>query len=266
MCLGERKDRKDLTKQRQILGRNALGRVRFSYHWFPFNVGAMKTMFALCTAALLVIAPVARAQDNETEEQLKEAVDAAKKMGVTIPDVQKLLDENAKEEAAEQLPEQPAAKDAPEKIDAAKPGPTSSSSAASAHATVDLPAGSAKGSLTFDGATAELKFASAFIDQKDERKPTIVLVTDKKLPTEKWTSEFDMMLDHAKWSGLVLFVDKEGTIYRTDVHTNGRQANVSGIFDVNIDNPKSKDLAGTAKTTESAKEDKLDVSFHATLK
>jgi len=47
----------------------------------------------------------------------------------------------------------------------------------------DLPAGSAKGSLTYDGATAELKFAAAsatgrtrcgeFLDQKDERKPIV---------------------------------------------------------------------------------------------
>ena len=41
---------------------------------------------------------------------------------------------------------------------------------------------------------------------------------------------------------------------------------VAGIFDVKIDNPKSKDLSGTAKTTDSAKEDRLDVAFHAALK
>src|SRR5437879_12558169 len=40
-------------------------------------------------------------------------------------------------------------------------------------AATDLPAGSAKGSLTYDGATAELKFAAAFVDQKDERKPIV---------------------------------------------------------------------------------------------
>jgi hypothetical protein len=226
----------------------------------------MKMTFALCSAAFLVVAPLAYTQDKETEEQLKEAVEAAKKMGVNMPDVQKLLDENAKEEAAERSSAQTAAKAAPEKTDIATSGPGASSSAAPAGVTVDLPAGSAKGSLTFDDATAELKFASAFIDQKDDRKPIVLLVTDKKLPTEKWTSEFDMMLDHTKWSGLALFVDKDGTIYRTDVHTNGRQTSVAGIFDVKIDNPKSKDLSGTAKTTGSAKEDKLDVAFHAALK
>ena len=216
----------------------------------------MKMALALCSAALLVVAPLAYTQDKETEEQLKEAAEAAKKMGVNMPDVQKLLDENAKEDAAEESPAQTTAKTATESGPAATP----------AGVTVDLPAGSAKGSLTFDGATAELKFASAFIDQKDDRKPVVLLLTDKKLPIEKWTSEFDMMLDHTKWSGLAFFVDKDGTIYRTDVHANGRQTSVAGIFDIKIDNPKSKDLTGTVKTTSNTKEDKVDVAFHATLK
>jgi hypothetical protein len=226
----------------------------------------MKTAFALCSAALLVVAPLAYTQDKETEEQLKEAAEAAKKMGVNVPDIQKLLDESAKEDAAEESSAQTTAKTATEKTDTAKSGPSASSAAAPAGVTVDLPPGSAKGSLTFDGATAELKFASAFTDQKDDRKPVVLLVTDKKLPIEKWTSEFDMMRDHTKWSGLAFFVDKDGAIYRTDVHTNGRQTSVAGIFDVKIDNPKSKDLTGTAKTTASAKEDKVDVAFHARLK
>jgi hypothetical protein len=47
-------------------------------------------------------------------------------------------------------------------------------------AATNLPAGSAKGSLTFDGATAELKFAAAFVDQKDERKPVVLVISDQK--------------------------------------------------------------------------------------
>jgi hypothetical protein len=135
-----------------------------------------------------------------------------------------------------------------------------------ARAATDLPAGSAKGSLTYDGATAELKFAAAFVDQKDDRKPVILLITDKKLPAEKWKSEFDMMGDSTKWSGIVFFMDKEGNVFRSDVHTNGRQASVSGIFDLKIDNPTSKDLTGTAKTKEGETETKLDATFHAALK
>ena len=135
-----------------------------------------------------------------------------------------------------------------------------------AYAGADLPGGSAKGSLTYEGTTAELKFAAAFVDQKDERKPVILLITDKKLPTEKWTSEFDMMRDGSKWSGMMFCLDKDGTVFRSDVHMSGRQASVSGIFDLKIDNPTSKDLTGTAKTSEGEKETKLDVTFHAALK
>jgi len=47
---------------------------------------------------------------------------------------------------------------------------------------------------------------------------------------------------------------------------NGRQAGVSGIFELKIDNPSSKDLTGTAKTAANEKETKLAAAFHATLK
>src|SRR4029079_5243127 len=129
--------------------------------------------------------------------------------GVKTPDMQKLLDESAKEDAAEA---------------ASNPSPSPAASPAASVAPqikVDLPAGAAKGSLSYDGATSGLKFASAFVDQKDEKKPVVLLLTDQKLPVEKWTSEFDMMGDKTKWSGIAVFVDNEGTIYRTDIHTKG---------------------------------------------
>ena len=49
---------------------------------------------------------------------------------------------------------------------------------ATAVSAIDLPAGFAKGSLTYEGATAEMKFAAAFVDQKDERKPILLLISD----------------------------------------------------------------------------------------
>ena len=66
--------------------------------------------------------------------------------------------------------------------------------------------------LTYDGATAELKFAAAFVDQKDERKPVVLLISDQKRQVEKWESEFDVMLAHSKWSGVVFFLDKDGSL------------------------------------------------------
>ena len=67
-----------------------------------------------------------------------------------------------------------------------------------------------------------LKFAAASVDQKDERKPIILLITDQRLPTEKWKSEFDMMLDHSKWSGVVFFFDKEGQAFRIAARERGK--------------------------------------------
>jgi hypothetical protein len=47
---------------------------------------------------------------------------------------------------------------------------------------------------------------------------------------------------------------------------NGRQSSVSGIIQLKIDNPSSKDLTGTATTRADEKETKLDAAFHATVK
>src|SRR4051812_6717025 len=205
----------------------------------------MKSILALLVIALGTV--VAIGQDKELEEQIKQATDAAKQMGVRSPDVPKLIEESAKEDAEN------------------SPTPAASATAARPQVKVDLPSGAAKGTITFDGVTSELKFAAAFVDQKDSRKPVVLLVTDKKLPTEKWTSEFDMMRDHTKWSGIAVFLDKDA-VYRTDVHTNGQQSSVSGMFDVNINDPAAADLTGIAKSDQANKDKNLDVSFHATRK
>jgi hypothetical protein len=129
----------------------------------------------------------------------------------------------------------------------------------------DLPSGAARGSLTFEGHTAEFKFAAAFVDQKDSDKPVVLLLTDTKLPTEKWTSEFDMMRDKTKWNGIVFFL-KDGVAIRSDIEMNGRHTSISGIFELKLDNSASKDLTGKATTDDGAKDATLKVTFHATLK
>jgi hypothetical protein len=90
-------------------------------------------------------------------------------------------------------------------------------------------------------------------------------LSDKKLPTEKWKSGFDMMVDGTKFNGIVFHLDKEGKVFRTDVHTKGRQTGVSGVFELKLDNPTGKELAGSAGATPN-QSDKLEVAFHATLK
>jgi hypothetical protein len=64
-------------------------------------------------AAALGVAPLASGQEyKETQEQLKQAQEAAKKMGVAMPDIQKLMDENEKEDKAKAAEEEEAAKKA----------------------------------------------------------------------------------------------------------------------------------------------------------
>ena len=127
----------------------------------------------------------------------------------------------------------------------------------------DLPSGSAEGSLTYQGNSADLKFAGAFIDREDDKKPTILVISDQKLPFEKWNSEFDMMHDQTEWSGVVFFLNRDGTFYRSDVHMKGRQASVSGFFALQWSDPSGKSLSGNAQTEPSEKETKLKVSFNA---
>ena len=218
----------------------------------------MRTIFVTLLNLILLTALSALAQDQETLEQIKKANEAAKQLGIKSPDMQKLLDESAKEDALDD-----SAGKTSELATPANPAASVSPSAAPQNK-VDMPAGSAKGSITFDGSTSELKYAAAFIDQKDERKPIVLVVSDQKLPADKWTSEFDMMRDHTKWSGIAAFLDKDGNVYRTDVHTKGQQSSVSGMFDVKINDPTSHDLAGAAKTESDSSDKKLDVTFHAT--
>jgi len=66
----------------------------------------MKTLgwlLGLLVSSSIAIAPVARAQsdDKETAAALKRATDAAKGMGLPMPDVKKMLDDDAKKEAAQ---------------------------------------------------------------------------------------------------------------------------------------------------------------------
>jgi len=127
----------------------------------------------------------------------------------------------------------------------------------------DAAPGTASGSLTYHGETVNFTAAVAFIDRDDDKKPTILVISDQKLPLEKWNSEFDMMRDETKWSGLVFFLNRDGTFYRSDIHLKGRQASVSGFFGMQWSDPTGKNLSGTAQTDPSTKETKLSVTFNS---
>lgn len=129
-------------------------------------------------------------------------------------------------------------------------------------AAADLDAGTARGSFSYDDTTAELKFAAAYVAPKETEHPVILILSDMKLPTERWWSEFDIMREKSKWSGVVFFL-KHGEVFRTDVHVKGQQSTVSGYFDLKLDDPAATNLAGHATCKGSDKGTKLDVTFRA---
>ncbi len=127
----------------------------------------------------------------------------------------------------------------------------------------ELSLGSAAGSLTYHGQTVNLTFAGAFVNTDDDKKQTILVLSDQKLPVEKWSSESDLMRDETKWSGVVFFLNGDGTFGRSDIRLQGRQAIVSGFFGMQWSDPGGKTLSGRAATDPSAKENKLEVVFRA---
>ncbi|MEO6788619.1 MAG: hypothetical protein ABI318_21060 [Chthoniobacteraceae bacterium] len=130
------------------------------------------------------------------------------------------------------------------------------------------PAGTARGTCANKGeAPVALAFATAFVDQKDERKPTLLILSDVKLPAEKWTSEFDLMRAGKKFSGAIFFLNKDNEVFRSDFYWKGRQSSVSGYFKLKLDAAAGKDLIGTVASSDNdAKAPKVDATFHVTLK
>jgi len=137
-------------------------------------------------------------------------------------------------------------------------------------AAAELPAGTAKGNCAKDGAPpVALAYAGAFVDQKEEDKPTLLILSDIKLPTDSWKSEFDLMraLGKLPFSGAIFFLNKDGEVFRTDFYWTGRQSSVSGYFKLQLDSKAGKELTGSvASSAGEAKDPKVDATFHATLK
>ena len=130
------------------------------------------------------------------------------------------------------------------------------------------PAGNAQGTCANKGeAPVSLAFAAAFIDQKDDRKPILLILSDVKLPVENWTSEFDLMRAHVAFNGAIFFLGQDKKVFRTDLHWKDRQSSVSGYFKLKLDSTSGKELIGTVVSEEGATKDpKLDAVFHASLK
>ena len=134
-----------------------------------------------------------------------------------------------------------------------------------------LAAGACKGKCTTEGeAAVTLSHCYAFVDQKDDRKPTLLIVSDIELPADQWTSEFDLMEKAAKFpfSGAIFFLDDQGAVFRSDFYWKGRQSSVSGYFAASFDKKTGGEFIGTVATSKTSdpKDPKVDASFHAKVK
>ena len=81
------------------------GGILFALHFGCANIGAMKAYFLpFVFLFALMFARLANGQDTdkETEAALRRASEAAKKMGIQMPDVKKMMAEDAQEEAKEE--------------------------------------------------------------------------------------------------------------------------------------------------------------------
>jgi hypothetical protein len=129
-------------------------------------------------------------------------------------------------------------------------------------------AGTAKGTCADKAEPAiKLAFAAAFTDVEDERKPAVIILSDVKLPSEKWTNDFDLMRCDVKFSGAVFFLDKDREVYRNDFYWKGVQCGVAGHYTLTLDAGKGKDFSGTITSNPGdAKDPKVDAIFHVILK
>jgi hypothetical protein len=131
-----------------------------------------------------------------------------------------------------------------------------------------LPAGTATGTCSIDAQPAvKLAFAGAFVDEKDSDHPTVIMLSDIKLPIETWTSDFDIMRFKTPFSGVAFFINKEGQNNRCDFYWMGKQTSVSGYFTLKLDAAKGKEITGSVVTdTKKAEAPHADATFHAVLK
>jgi hypothetical protein len=132
-------------------------------------------------------------------------------------------------------------------------------------------AGTAAGTFTVKGKAITLAHAAAFADEKE--KQVILLVTEQPIPAANWKSHSDIMMyrmDKKPLRGIAFRFDDKRQLVGADYYDDQFPTSTSGIFEVKLEGPAGKTLAGTAKSTAAAAKlsepVSLDVRFNATLK
>lgn len=132
--------------------------------------------------------------------------------------------------------------------------------------------GTVSGSFSVGGKTAKLAFAATFTDQKDDRKATVLVLSDKEVPasTFKDGSDFSAWRREHKIMGIAFWLDAKNESFRTDFYDGTSfPTSASGLFDVKVTRAAGS-LSGTAKSNQAAAKlhdpVALDATFNAALK
>jgi hypothetical protein len=148
-------------------------------------------------------------------------------------------------------------------------------SRASASKAPALASGTAAGTFTPEsGKSAQLAHAGAFVDQADERKPLIIVLSDTQLPVGTWTKASDIQQyreGHHVFTAIIFSLDKNRQVFSTKHYDGGISGmrgefstSTSGFFDLKLEGA-GKSLTGSAHSTPAAEKAThpmtLDVAF-----
>lgn len=109
--------------------------------------------------------------------------------------------------------------------------------------------GRATGTLDLDGKTVTMTHAYAFIDQKDKRKPVLILITDRAVPADQWKSEFDMMKyrSNKPFMYICFWIDKDRQEFRREHLVDKFPVSTMGVFDLKLAPSDPGTFTGTVK-------------------
>jgi hypothetical protein len=109
--------------------------------------------------------------------------------------------------------------------------------------------GKATGTLELDGKTVTMTHAYAFVDQKDQRKPVLLLISDRAVPADQWKSEFDMMKyrSNSPFLYVCFWIDKDREEFRREHFVDKFPVSTMGVFDLKLAPSAPGTFTGTVK-------------------
>ena len=132
--------------------------------------------------------------------------------------------------------------------------------------------GAASGTFAAGGKTAKLAYAAAFTDQRDDKKPVVLVLSDKEVPASTFRdgSDFSAWRREHKVMGIAFWLDAKSEPYRTDFYDGTSfPTSASGLFDLKVARAAGS-LTGTAKSNAAAAKlhdpVTLDATFNAPVK